>query len=216
MVVISVNVGQPEALAWDGESVTSSISKRPVRGPCMLTQTGFRGDTQTDRRVHGGPDKAVCVYSHDHYAYWREALDRELEPGMFGENLTVSSLSETEICIGDVFDLGEARVQVTEPRQPCHKLAKKFQLKDIIPRAIEKGYTGFYFRVLREGHVKAGDALTYVEGEPVRCSVDLANRIIWSNVHGTEGLEARVRQMQQVKALPERWAEYLERKLQQA
>ena len=216
MKLISVNVAEPRDLAWDGESVRSGIFKRPVNGSLFLTKTGFAEDTQVDTKAHGGPEKAACVFSFDHYSHWNEALSRQLEPGAFGENLTISGVSEADTCIGDTFTVGDAVVQVVQPREPCHKLAKKFQLKDIGPRLLERGHTGFYFRVLKEGVVAAGDELTLTQRDALLCSILFMNSIQWSGFYKTPDLAARAERLLQVESLPDRWREICGRKLEEA
>ena len=118
MKVVSLNVGLPQAQRYGPEVVHTGGAKVPVQRSMLLT-LGFDGDGQADRINHGGIDKAVCVYPFDHYAHWEKALGRQLEPGAFSENLTISGAIETEVCIGDVFGVGEAVVQVSQPRTPC-------------------------------------------------------------------------------------------------
>lgn len=124
----------------------------------MLTAEGFAGDHVADRRYHGGPDKAALAYSHDHYAAWLEdGFTEPLPAGAFGENLLVSGYSEKDACIGDIYELGAALVQVSQPRQPCWKQARRWGMKDLVVRMNKAARTGWYLRVLREGNVQAGD-----------------------------------------------------------
>ncbi|MGH2369464.1 MAG: MOSC domain-containing protein, partial [Chloroflexota bacterium] len=162
--LLSIQVGQPQTLGAEGarnpmdRRWTSGIFKQPVAGPVRLGWTNLELDAQADLSVHGGPDKAVCVYAADHYAYWRTNLRRaDLPYGAFGENFTVAGMDETEVCIGDVFAVGQAQVQVSQPRQPCWKLARRWRVRDLAARVERMGYTGWYFRVLAEGIVAAGD-----------------------------------------------------------
>ena len=124
MRIVSLNVALPSVQRYDGREVVTGGAKLPVRG-AMLRFENFEGDGQADKANHGGPDKAVCVYPFDHYAHWQEKLGRRLSPGAFSENLTVSGVPETEVCIGDVFGAGGAVVQVSQPRMPCTKVAGK-------------------------------------------------------------------------------------------
>jgi MOSC domain-containing protein YiiM len=172
MRVISVNVGQPREVEWGGERVRTGIFKEPVAGPVMMRRLNLEGDRQADRRVHGGPTKAVYLYPAEHYPLWRAELpEMELPWGMFGENLTALGLSESEVFIGDRFRVGEAQVQVTEPRMPCYKLAGKFGRPEIIREFLESGRSGFYLAVTQEGLVGAGDAIEYLERDPHRVTV---------------------------------------------
>ena len=124
MEIVSLNVGLPRAQRYGREVVWTAGAKRPVPNAALRFH-GFQGDGQADQLNHGGADKAVCVYPFDHYAHWQKLFGRALEPGAFSENLTVSGADEGGVCIGDVFGVGEAQVQVSQPRTPCGKLAGK-------------------------------------------------------------------------------------------
>jgi len=150
--------------AWWDKAWTTGFYKRHVNGRVWLGYQGLRGDQQADRRYHGGADNAVCVYAVEHYPTWREALKLpEMTHGAFGENFTVKGLLEDEVCIGDVYQIGEARVQVSQPRQPCWKLARRWRIKDLTAQVEQNGKTGFYFRVLQHGWVEAGDHVELLE-----------------------------------------------------
>ena len=145
----------------------------------LLRFSGFDGDGQADLVNHGGPEKAVCVYPFDHYAHWERVFGRRLEPGAFSENLTVSGAVETGVCIGEVFRVGDAVVQISQPRMPCSKLAGKNGQRLLTKWVGQTGYTGFYMRVLSEGLVRAGDAFERVEGNPDAISVADVNDVIY-------------------------------------
>ncbi|RYD35876.1 MAG: MOSC domain-containing protein, partial [Verrucomicrobiaceae bacterium] len=168
-----------ESGQWWDKTWQTGFYKEPVTDPCWLGYEGFRSDEQADRRFHGGPEKAVCVYSSEHYPYWLGELGiPELTHGGFGENLTIQNLTESEVCIGDRFSLGEAEVQVSQPRQPCWKLARRWQVKDLALRVEQTGFTGFYFRVRRHGHVRAGDRLELIERPFPQWSIARCNEIM--------------------------------------
>ena len=136
---------------------TSGIVKRPVRGVRWIGTTNIEGDGQADLRHHGGPDKAVLGYGAAHYASWRAELpDADLGPGAFGENLTIGGLDERVVAIGDVWRAGTALLQVSQPRQPCWKLARRFRISDMVERVHGSGRTGWYLRVIEEGEVAPG------------------------------------------------------------
>lgn len=160
MRVISVNVGRPRTVSHQGRSVRTAIYKEPVAGSVRIGRLNLDGDGQADLRVHGGPDKAVYAYPSEHYAHWSRELVRDFPWGQFGENLTVAGLIEDEVCIGDVFRVGTARLEVTQPRTPCFKLAMKMQVDDFVDRFAASLRTGFYLRVLDEGTVAADAAIT--------------------------------------------------------
>lgn len=184
-VVVALNIGHvseitPEGSGewWDKDWQTG-FYKEPQSAPSWLGYEGFRGDEQADRRHHGGVDKAVCVYPDQHYAYWRCVLRLdELPHGAFGENITLSDLAEEHVCIGDIFNLGEARVQVSQPRQPCWKLARRWRIKDLTARVEQAGFTGFYFRVLHHGHVSMGDTLVLQQRSFPQWTIARCNEIM--------------------------------------
>ncbi|MEO0871003.1 MAG: MOSC domain-containing protein [Pseudomonadota bacterium] len=148
---------------------TSAIVKRPREGVVQLLKEGFAPDEQADRRVHGGPEKAVHLYPLDHHDVWRKELaDKPAltfldEPGAFGTNLSVSDIDEHSVFIGDRFRLGNAVIEVNQPRQPCWKVDHRFGTKGMTARIVETGRSGWYFRVIEEGEVQAGDALERIE-----------------------------------------------------
>ncbi|AMV27536.1 6-N-hydroxylaminopurine resistance protein [Gemmata sp. SH-PL17] len=184
-VLVSVQVGGPQTFGEEGAADpadrpwTTGFIKAPVTGPVALRRTNLSGDGQADLVNHGGPDKAVCVYPEVHYAYWRADLNRdELPPGAFGENFTVGALAEPDVCIGDVWKVGAAVLQVSQPRQPCWKLARRWRVKDLALRVQQTGFTGWYFRVLQEGVVEAGLPLELVERPEPHWTVERANRVM--------------------------------------
>ena len=159
MKVLSVNVGKPQEHEWRGLRVKTAIFKSPVEGPVAVRKLDLAGDEQADLTVHGGADKAVYAYPHEHYTYWQSQLPGySLTLGNFGENLTVSGLTEEDIHIGDQLQIGTARFTVTQPRTPCYKLGVRFNREDMTKRFYESRRFGFYLRVLREGTLQAGDA----------------------------------------------------------
>ena len=164
MTLISINVGLPREITHRGQAITTGIFKAPVAGTVRLGRLNLAGDGQADLRVHGGADKAVYVYPFEHYAFWAGELGRhDFSHGQFGENFTTTGLLEDGVCIGDVFEIGEARVQVTQPRTHCFKLGIRMAEKDFPARFTAANSTSFYLRVLEEGRVAAGDAIERVE-----------------------------------------------------
>jgi MOSC domain-containing protein YiiM len=150
MKVLSVNVGRPQEREWRGVRVRTAIFKSAVEGPVAVGKLDLEGDEQGDITVHGGPDKAVYAYPYEHYAYWQAQLPGyALAPGNFGENLTITGVSEESIHIGDTLQIGTARFAVTQPRTPCYKLGVRFDREDMTRRFYESRRLGFYLRVLR-------------------------------------------------------------------
>src|SRR5882724_3873456 len=172
MKLLSVNVGLPREVSWQGKLVTTGIFKEPVHQRVFARRLNLEGDRQADLTVHGGVTKAVYAYPSEHYAFWRAELpDMDLPFGMFGENFTTEGLLEDAVYIGDRFRIGEAEVMVTEPRMPCYKLGLKFGRADIIKRFLASRRTGFYFAVVHEGMVGASDAIELIGREQQEISV---------------------------------------------
>ncbi len=141
---------------------TSAIAKRPREGIVQILEEGFAPDEQADRRVHGGPEKAIHLYPLDHHAFWREQIGDHAaltEPGAFGSNLAISDLTERDVFIGDRFRLGSAVIEVNQPRQPCWKVDHRFGTKGMVATIVKTGRSGWYFRVLENGDVQAGDSM---------------------------------------------------------
>src|SRR6476646_11959552 len=164
MKIVSLNVGLPRLVLRNGEPVSTGIFKEPISGRVMMRTLNLDGDRQADLSVHGGPSKAVYVYPSEHYDYWEQELPgMKLPWGMFGENFTPTGLFESELNIGDKFRVGSSLVMVTEPRMPCYKLGIKFGHPDIVKRFLASERTGFYFAVLQEGEVEAGEPIELSE-----------------------------------------------------
>jgi MOSC domain-containing protein YiiM len=199
--VVSLQVGRAGTVQWRGKLVRTSIDKRPVGDrPIPLLSEGFEGDEQADRRVHGGPDKAVCCYPAEHIARWEELLDEHLPPGSFGENLRLEGLVETDANIGDTFELGSALVQVSQPRGPCFKLAARWGSRTLPNLMAKDAASGFYLRVLRAGEVRAGDELRLTDRRSAISVADVL-RVTYSD-RGDSDLIARV---MEVPELAEQW-----------
>lgn len=160
MKIISTNIGAETTIEWKDQSITTGIFKKPVDGPIYLDSFAVRSDYINNKKVHGGIDKACYCYGLDYYDYWKSLYpDLDWTYGMFGENLTISGLDESQIMVGDIYKVGEAIVQVSQPRQPCNKFAAKFQSTDLIRQFIDFDHPGVYLRVIQKGNVSAGDEL---------------------------------------------------------
>lgn len=162
--------------AWDHapeRTWRSAYQKDPLSGPAFVRRLGVEGDEQYDTEVHGGPEMALLAYSVGHYPEWRAALDLPaIGPGGFGENLCVSGLDERTVCIGDVWRVGEARLQVSQPRGPCANISRRWDRADFMKRVTDTARTGWYLRVLDEGRVTAGDAIERLERPRPEWSVE--------------------------------------------
>jgi MOSC domain-containing protein YiiM len=207
MIVESLNVGLPKKEIFDGKPITTGICKKPVSGQVTLRALGFDGDGVADTKNHGGPDKAICVYSLDHYPFWEKTLGVRLPAAAFGENLSVSNLKEDDVCIGDIFLLGTATVQISQPRQPCTTLAARYGRNDLVKLVINSGFSGFYFRVLQEGEVRVGAPLVLVEKDPNLISVSFANNIFHHDRKNRQGIESVLT----IPSLSESWQRSLQR-----
>ena len=160
MHIVSVNLGDVTTIRHKGKEVLTGIFKYQVDEPIVLGREDVQGDAVIDRRYHGGVDKACYLYSADHYPFWSEEYpDLDWAWGMFGENLTVAGLDESEIHIGDIFRIGTARVQVSQPRQPCFKLGIRLGDPAAVKRFVQIEQPGVYVRVLDGGAVETGDEL---------------------------------------------------------
>ncbi|MFI5115036.1 MAG: MOSC domain-containing protein [Terriglobales bacterium] len=205
MELVSVNVGLPRLLAWAGATFKTGIFKSPVEGRVMLRTTNLDGDRQADLSVHGGPNKAVYGYPSEHYPAWSAELPGLLDLartwGAFGENFTTEGLLETEVCVGDRYRVGSAVVRVTTPRLPCYKLAAKFQRDDMIERFVLSGRCGFYFAVVEEGEVGAGDEFEFLGREEPTLTIAEVNRLYTARSPDRESLQRSL----DVEMLPESW-----------
>ena len=184
----------------NGEEVSTGIFKTPVQQRIRMRALNLDGDRQADLTVHGGQDKAVYAYPTEHYAYWKKELPgMELPWGSFGENLSTQGLLEGDVCLGDRFTIGAAEVTVTQPRIPCFKLNLKFQCEDMVKRFLASRRTGFYFRVLREGEIGAGDEIVRVHQDENRVSVSDALKV-YLGAPGSEELRARALRVEYLSA----------------
>jgi MOSC domain-containing protein YiiM len=161
-VVESLNVGTPRLVPANGHRVLTAIWKHPVEGPVALHGVNLRGDDQADRTVHGGPDKAVYTYALNDTQWWEAELDRQLGPGAFGENLTVSGIPVSEAVIGEQWAIGTALLEVAQPRLPCFKLGLRMGDPRFLKRFAKANRPGAYHRVVRAGEVAAGDRIEVV------------------------------------------------------
>lgn len=204
MRVVSVNVGLPREVQYKGTTIVTGIYKDPVSGSIPVRKLNLDGDRQADLSVHGGPDKAVYAYPVEHYPFWRDQLGIDMPYGAFGENLTTQGLNEDELHIGDELRVGTALLRVVQPRMPCYKLAMKFDRADMIKRFLDSRKSGFYFSVLEEGVVQAGDTLAFTKRDSHDISVTDITRLYIDHRD-----PALVRRAVAVPALPDSWRGWL-------
>jgi ferredoxin-NADP reductase/MOSC domain-containing protein YiiM len=192
--LLSVNVGLPRDVTWQGRTVHTAIWKAPVEGPRMVRRLNIDGDGQGDLAGHGGERRAVFVYQMDSYRYWQNHLGRnDFVYGQFGENFTVDGLSDAEVCIGDRYRIGGALFEVTQPRVTCYRLGIRLNEPEMAALVVKHGRPGFYFRVLDEGKVEAGDEITRVASGPERMSVFEINALLYLPGHPRDQLERALR-----------------------
>lgn len=209
--IVSVNVGLPRQVEWRGKTVTTGIFKTPATGSVRLDDLNLDGDAQADLTVHGGVDKAVYAYPGEHYSYWRRELpDVDFSYGIFGENLTITGLLEDKVNIGDRFRSGSVELMVTQPRMPCYKLGVRFNRPDMVKRFLDSQLTGFYFRVLRQGTVEAGDELELVSCDDHQVTVADITRLYVNKGQDLELLQRAAA----VEALPASWRDFFRQQIE--
>lgn len=205
--IASLQVGLPRLVGTADASDpldrpwTTGFFKEPVHQPLWLGDEGLEGDGVADRKVHGGPEKAVLAYAASHYFAWEAELGFELPSGAFGENVTVRGQSEATVCIGDRYAVGTAIVEVSQPRQPCWKLARRWRIRTLAARVQETGRTGWYLRVRQTGRVTAGDSLILIERPYPEWTVAAANAVM----HGRPTDRAAAEALAACPALAANW-----------
>ena len=193
-VLLSVNVGLPRDVLWRGRTVHTGVWKSPVAGPQMVRELNIDGDGQGDLGGHGGPHRAVLVYQLDSYDHWRTHLGRDsFEYGQFGENFTVTGLSDEDVCIGDQLAIGDALFEVSQPRVTCYRVGLRLAEPRLPALLVSHRRPGFYLRVLREGQVSAGDPIVRVLAGPERLSVADADALLYLPGHDRAEIERALR-----------------------
>ena len=205
--LLSVNVGLPRDIEWQGKTVHTAVWKTPVQGRRMTRRLNIDGDGQGDLAGHGGEHRAVFVYQIESYRYWQNQLGRnDFTYGQFGENFTVEGLADTEVCIGDHYRIGEALFEVTQPRVTCYRVGIRMNEPQMAALLVSHGRPGFYFRVLDEGEVGAGDEIVKVKAGPEQVTVAEINALLYLPGHPASGLERALR----IPALSAGWRTSLE------
>src|SRR5271155_2017413 len=192
--LLSGNVGVPRGIVWEERTVHTGVWKNPVTGRCRVGHLNLEGDGQGDLAGHGGEHRAVFVYQIESYRYWQNHLDRnDFTYGQFGENFTVQGLADTEVCIGDHYRIGDALIEVTQPRVTCYRVGIRMNEPQMAALLVSHGRPGFYFRVLGEGEVGAGDEIVQVTAGPERMTVAEVNALLYTPGHSRSQLERAVR-----------------------
>ncbi|PID03437.1 MOSC domain-containing protein [Sporosarcina sp. P2] len=192
-----------------GGEFSSAICKQSVE-EAFLSVDGFQGDGIADTKHHGGPDRAVCVYPSEHYTFWEKKFSCTLPSSTFGENLTVDGMLEKDICIGDVFAVGDAVIQVTQGRVPCSTISKRTGLPDLMKGMVNTGFTGYLCRVVEEGIVRLDSTITSLQQDPNQVSILYANEVYFQRPKDVEGLK----RILGVDALAEEWRDMLMKRLE--
>ncbi len=201
MQILSTNIAKPTTILWNGEQIQTGIYKTPTNQPIYLGKDDVKGDIISDRRVHGGEYKACYIFSAEQYPYWQNLYpDLDWDYGMLGENLTVSGLNEKHIHIGDIYKVGNALVQITQPREPCYKFGVKFGTQTVLKQFIEHGYPGTYLRVLEEGYVAKDDEFKLVEKAENSLTVHQFFNLLYSKTKDQALLKIAIN----IEALPQR------------
>ena len=184
--LISIQVAQPQTYGREDAAEeherfwTTAFFKRPLASPAQITPLGIIGDGQADLRFHGGPDKAVLAYSADHFPVWKQEISHiDWSGGAFGENLTIAGLNEETVCIGDVFQLGAARLEVSQPRQPCWKLSRRWRIADLARQVTHNGRSGWYLRALGPGEINAGQPLQLLDRPHPTWTITRAQQLMY-------------------------------------
>lgn len=212
MILMSVNVSRPIEVQYRDKSITTGIFKQSVTGPVRVGLYNLAGDGQADLDNHGGEHKSVYAYSFDHYPYWRSVLKREeMTNGQFGENLTIAGLDESVCCVGDQLRIGSALFTISQPRVPCFKLGIRFGDEKMPKLFAESARTGFYLKVLSEGAVEAGDAVSVV----ARGYGNVAIRTLFEAYlnRGTKEASRTLARALEVPELSPEWRTQIERRL---
>jgi ferredoxin-NADP reductase/MOSC domain-containing protein YiiM len=211
--LLSVNVGLPRDVTWQGKTVRTGVWKVPVEGARMVRRLNIDGDGQGDLAGHGGEHRAVLVYQIDSYRYWETHFGQSgFGYGEFGENFTVEGLSDAEVCIGDRYRIGRALFEVTQPRVTCYRLGIRMNEPEMAALLVRHRRPGFYFRVIEEGEVKAGDEITQLESGPERMSVSEIDALLYMPGHPRDQLERALR----ISALSAGWRRSFEALLSQS
>lgn len=179
--LISIHVGQPQDIGIGEAAWRTGFYKTQVCGSVQIARDGIAGDGQADTKHHGGVDKAVLAYSANHQAYWRQELCSDVMGGGFGENLFLADWDEELVCIGDMFQLGSVLLEVTQPRQPCWKLGRRWSRKDLPKIVVQNGRSGWYLRVKEAGVTQHGDACCLLDRRHESWTVAQANRVYYGD-----------------------------------
>ncbi|WP_096270256.1 MOSC domain-containing protein [Paucisalibacillus globulus] len=203
-------IGDPNAANQMDRAWESGMFKEETKGKVWLSRTGLIGDEVADKKNHGGPEKAIFTYSIHHYDYWKLAENIDtIHVGGFGENLAVENMDENDVCIGDTYQFGDAIIQVSQPRRPCWKPARRFQTMDLALRIQHSGKTGWYFRILKEGFVQGEVELTLLERPYPKWTIATCNEVMYDKKDDLE----LAKELASCEFLAENWKATLTKRL---
>ncbi len=209
-ILNSINIGKSAEVPYDGnKTFRSSILKKPVNGKIFVDALGLDGDSVTNKSVHGGVDKAICLYCEDHFPYWENRVQQNINPGAFGENFTIKGITEEGLQIGDSIQIGDVELQISQPRQPCQNLVKKFGVPKLAQMITATGFSGFYCRVIQPGWIESGMTCSINETTGEKVTLSEANRIFYKD---KENIEA-IKKLLSIEALSDSWQGYLKERL---
>ncbi|WP_436372369.1 MOSC domain-containing protein [Cytobacillus sp. BC1816] len=206
--IITLSIGTPKKHSWKNREEISGIGKEKIES-AFLTKDGFLGDEVANTDFHGGPDRAVCLYPFEHYGMWENEFKKTFCPPAFGENICAENMLEKDVFIGDIFSLGESAIQITQGRIPCSTISKHNKEDRLLKRIVETCFTGYFFRVLKEGTVTAGSGLNLEERKQEKVSVLQGNFIMFHDRTNRKAIE----ELLQIDALADVWREKLEKAL---
>jgi MOSC domain-containing protein YiiM len=199
-----LSIGKPKHIQVASEQIYSGIRKETIN-EVYLSSDGFVGDDVANIKYHGGPERAVCFYAIEHYKKWELEFNKVLPIPAFGENLTISNMVEDDVCIGNIYEIGEAIVQITQGRVPCATISKSNHVDTFLSRVVETGFTGYFAKVLKEGKIVQGANITLIEKDPNGISIQYANQVFFRDRKNKEA----VSKLLQVKALAKVWRDIL-------
>ncbi len=202
--VLGLTIGRPNLYVWNGVTYNSAI-KKAVTKEALLTKNGFKGDHVANRDVHGGPERAVCLYPFEHYKQWEIEFNKTIKKPGFGENISVENMLEQDIYIGDIFSVGDAIIQVSQGRIPCSTISKHNREGDLLRRVVETGFTGYFFRVLQEGMVTETAHFNLLDRKQEMFSVLKGNQLLFHNRQSKKEIE----EFLEIKELANVWREKL-------
>jgi MOSC domain-containing protein YiiM len=210
MKIVSLNIGMPRKLKTVDQEFVSGVGKQRVE-KAYLTKEGFENDGVELTKFHGGPDRAVLFYCYDHYRAWEEEFKKQLIVPVFGENITIAGLSEADVHIGDVYQIGEALVQITQSRIPCNTLSKYNEEDTLLGKLVSTGFTGYLGRVLQEGWIEGDSTITRISRVPHSISVLQSNELYFHDKDNVEG----IKKLLTIEELASAWREKLIKRLNQ-